>query len=137
MTDSAIVELPQRVHDARVGRLATADRLGRPHVVPFCFAVMDDVIVTAVDQKPKTTTALRRLANVADNAAVSIIVDEYREDWSELWWVRIDGGAHVIDSGPRYEDALDVLAEKYPQYRADRPRGPVIVIEPAAVRSWP
>lgn len=137
MTNSSTVDLPERVRGARVGRLATADREGKPHVVPFCFAVTREVIVTAVDQKPKTTTALRRLANIAGNPAVSIIVDEYSDDWTELWWVRIDGHARVIDSGPRYEDALDVLATKYPQYRTDRPHGPVIIIEPTGLRAWP
>ena len=104
--------------------------------MPCCFAVHGDKIVSAVDGKPKSTLALRRLDNLAAHPHVSLVVDHYDDDWSQLWWVRVDGPAATLESGPEYEAALDALASKYPQYRADRPRGAVIVIEPATWRSW-
>ena len=84
--------------------------------MPVCFALHGGRIVTAVDAKPKATSALARLENVRATGRASLLVDHYEEDWSELWWVRVDGDAEVIDS----EEAIDALAEKYEQYR-DRP----------------
>ena len=121
-----------RVAAARVGRLATVTAEGRPHVVPVCFAFLGGTIVTAVDAKPKSTRALRRLENVRATGRASLLVDHYEEDWSELWWVRVDGSAEVISS----EAAIDALAAKYEQYRAARPAGPVIALRPEAWRSW-
>jgi PPOX class probable F420-dependent enzyme len=122
----------ERVARARVGRLATMTAAGRPHIVPVCFALAGRRIVTAVDAKPKTTTALARLDNVRATGRASLLVDHYEEDWSALWWVRIDGVAEVI----RSEAAIDALADKYEQYREARPAGPVIAIEPERWRSW-
>lgn len=104
--------------------------------MPCCFAIHGDKIVSAVDGKPKSTLALRRLDNLAANPHVSLVVDHYDDDWSQLWWVRVDGTATMLDSGLDYESALDALAAKYPQYQADRPQGAVIVIEPTSWRSW-
>jgi PPOX class probable F420-dependent enzyme len=118
---------------ARVGHLATVTPDGRPHVVPVCFAVHAGRIVTAVDAKPKGTKALARLANVRATRRASLLVDCYDDaDWSRLWWVRVDGAAEVLES----DAALDALAAKYPQYREQRPPGPVIAITPERWRSW-
>jgi PPOX class probable F420-dependent enzyme len=125
-------DIADRVAAARVGRLATVTASGRPHVVPVCFALHEGAIVTAVDAKPKSTRALRRLDNVRATGRASLLVDHYEEDWSRLWWVRVDGPAEVIDS----DAAIDALVAKYEQYRAARPAGPVIVLRPAAWRSW-
>ena len=105
---------------------------GRPHIVPVCFALAGDRIVSAVDAKPKVTTELARLENVRATGRASLLVDHYEEDWSQLWWVRVDGIAEVI----RSEAAIDALAGKYEQYRTARPAGPVIAIEPERWRSW-
>ena len=126
-----------RFDAARVAHLATASADGRPHVVPITFARLDDAtLVTAVDHKPKRTTALRRLANVAVNPAVAVLVDHYSDDWSRLWWARADGRARVVthDSAPaEHAAAVRRLALRYEQYRQRPPRGPVIVI---AVSRW-
>jgi PPOX class probable F420-dependent enzyme len=122
----------ERLAAARVGRLATVTAAGRPHVVPVCFALTGGRIVTAVDAKPKATTALARLDNVRATGRASLLVDHYEEDWTRLWWVRVDGPAEVIES----DAAIDALATKYEQYRAARPAGPVIAIAPERWRSW-
>jgi PPOX class probable F420-dependent enzyme len=122
---------------ARVARLATVTTDGAAHIVPCCFAVMDDgTIVSAVDGKPKSTMALRRLDNIAANPRVSLVVDYYDDDWSQLWWVRVDGAATALHSGFGYEAALDSLATKYEQYRNMRPAGAVMSITPTTWRSW-
>jgi PPOX class probable F420-dependent enzyme len=119
---------------ARVGRLATADRTGRPHLVPVVFAVHDGVVVSAVDHKPKQTTALRRLANIAGNPRVALLVDEYGEDWSQLWWARADGKGRIVDTASNEGRwAIELLLARYPQYRDHRPTGPVLVVD---VKRW-
>jgi PPOX class probable F420-dependent enzyme len=132
MPSSPPATAEERLAAARVGRLATVTAAGRPHVVPVCFALHEGRIVTAVDAKPKATTALARLDNVRATGRASLLVDHYEEDWSRLWWVRVDGPAEVLES----EAAIDALAAKYGQYVAARPAGPVIAITPERWRSW-
>lgn len=146
----------RRVAAARVGRLGTVTGEGRPHLVPCCFALLDAAraapraggpelpgggsatVVTAVDAKPKSTLALRRLANVRAHPQASLLVDHYDDaDWSALWWVRVDGTARVVDGGPQRDRALAALVAKYPQYQRTPPPGPVISIDIAAWRTWP
>jgi PPOX class probable F420-dependent enzyme len=122
----------ERFAQARVGRLATVTALGRPHLVPVCFVLHEDRIYTAVDAKPKATTALARLENIRATGRAGLLVDHYEEDWSSLWWVRVDGVAEIVES----DRALDALAAKYEQYRATRPAGPLIAITPERWRSW-
>jgi PPOX class probable F420-dependent enzyme len=128
-------EARRRLAAARVARLATADAAGRPHVVPFVFAVDGDTVWSAVDAKPKTTTALRRLANVAANPAVAVLADHYDDaDWTALWWVRADGRGRVLDAeAPRARRAVELLTARYPQYREQPPAGPVLEI---GVERW-
>lgn len=122
-----------RFRDARVARLATADARGRPHLVPVTFDLDGDTVAFAVDHKPKRTTDLRRLRDIAANDRVCLLVDHYDDDWTRLWWVRADGRARVAGDGADRERALARLAERYPQYRDRPPRGPVVLI---AVESW-
>lgn len=123
---------------ARVAHLATADAGARPHLVPICLALEDDVIFSAVDHKPKRTTALRRLANVAENARACVLADHYDdEDWSALWWVRADGRARVlVDDNPERRRALELLAERYRQYREAPPGGPVLALDVERWSGW-
>ena len=123
----------ERFAAARVARLATAGKDGQPHIVPVTFALSGETIVTAIDQKPKSSTSLRRLSNIAENSRVSLLVDHYADDWAQLWWVRVDGAARAVDDDDVRQSAIRALATKYAQYADDPPRGPVIEIE---VRSW-
>ncbi|WP_061294629.1 TIGR03668 family PPOX class F420-dependent oxidoreductase [Herbidospora cretacea] len=107
-----------------MARLATSG----PRVVPVTFALDGEVIVSAVDHKPKTTRRLRRLEDIAADPRVSLLVDHYDDDWDRLWWVRADGVARVVAAWP-----VECLAAKYPQYRERPPEGPFIVID---VRHW-
>jgi PPOX class probable F420-dependent enzyme len=118
---------------ARVAVLATITPAGEPHLVPVTFALRDGVLYTAVDDKPKSTRRLRRLANIAASPAVAVLADHYAEDWAELWWVRADGSARIIDDPAGLAGPLRLLASRYPQYRAARPAGPVIAV---TVRRW-
>ena len=124
--------------EARVGRLATADASGRPLVVPVCFAFDADALYSAVDDKPKRTRELRRLRNIAENPSVSLVVDEWSEDWTRLRWVIVEGRADVLRTGPEFGRALALLEAKYPQYRAMdlRTDGAVIRLRGERVLAW-
>lgn len=128
-------EARARFADARVARLATVNRDGQPHIVPIVFALDDDVIYTAIDAKPKSTAALRRLANIAANPAVAVLADHYADDWRQLWWVRADGTARVVEVAVA-DDALHLLTDRYPQYVDEPPPGPVIAIRVARWTGW-
>lgn len=116
-----------------VARLATVAPGGRPHLVPVVFAVAGGVVYTAVDAKPKTTQRLRRLANIESNPQVSLLVDHYADDWTQLWWVRVDGVAAVHTDGDAVDIGRRLLRAKYPQYQTVSLDGPVIAV---AVRRW-
>ncbi|GAA5041521.1 TIGR03668 family PPOX class F420-dependent oxidoreductase [Nocardia callitridis] len=118
-----------------VARLATVTPTGEPHLVPIVFAVVDDVLYSSVDAKPKTTTALRRLANIAANPSVSVLVDHYTDDWTRLWWVRADGTARIAEPE---EDriARQELTIRYPIYRDQPPPGPVLAIDITRWTGW-
>ena len=122
----------ERLAAARVGRLATVTPDGRPHVVPVCFALHEGRLYSAVDAKPKATGALQRLENVRASGRASLLVDHYEEDWTRLWWVRVDGAASIEEAAA----GLDALTAKYPQYRDQRPAGPLVAITPERWRSW-
>jgi PPOX class probable F420-dependent enzyme len=118
-------EARKRFAAARVARLATADADGAPHIVPVVFAVDGDRVYSVVDAKPKRTLALRRLRNVAENPRVALLVDQYQESWSALWWVRAEGMGRVLDPASEVEAergeaarAVTLLRERYPQQRA-------------------
>ena len=137
-----------RFTESPVARLATVTPGGRPHLVPVVFALVtdpqgaqdaedaedaEDVVYTAVDAKPKTTRRLRRLANIEGNPEVSLLVDHYADDWTRLWWVRVDGVATIHDDGPALGVGRRLLRAKYPQYQTVSLDGPVIAV---AVHHW-
>ncbi|SDY68797.1 PPOX class probable F420-dependent enzyme, Rv0121 family [Micromonospora pattaloongensis] len=130
-------EQRRRVESARVARLATVDPDGNPHLVPVCFALRGDVVYTAIDEKPKRDAHPRRLANLEATGRACLLVDEYREDWSRLWWVRLDGRGRVVDDGTaEAADARAGLTARYPQYAQRPPRGPVVAIEVSRWSGW-
>ncbi len=123
-----------QLRQARFGILTSVRANGRPHAVPIVYALVGDQLVTAVDQKPKSTRMLTRLENIRLNPAVSILVHHDAEDWSQLWWVRVDGEAQIVDQAePEWQAAL---VEKYPQYREQPPDGPWIVVTIDRVSHW-
>lgn len=136
MSTLAAEEARRRFAGARVARLGTIDLEGRrPHLVPVVFAVSGDTVFSAVDAKPKRSTALRRLANVGAEPGVSLLADHYvDDDWAALWWVRADGEGQVLaPDDPAARVAVDLLTQKYPQHAATPPTGPVLAVE---VRRW-
>jgi PPOX class probable F420-dependent enzyme len=129
-------EARQRLATARVARLATVSAAGQPHLVPVTFALDDGTIYTAIDHKPKTTTRLRRLANIAGNPRVAVLADHYTDDWTQLWWSRADGHATVLTGPAATAAPIALLTARYPQYRSTPPTGPVIAITVTTWTAW-
>ncbi len=119
-----------------MARLATVGADGAPHLVPITFAVHGDTILTAVDGKPKSTMRLRRLANIATNPNVSVLVDHYDDDWQTLWWARADGVARLVDTASERREAVRLLTGRYEQYVATPPPGPVVAIDVGRWSGW-
>ena len=123
------------VRAAPVAHLATADAEGRPHVVPVTFVFLDGAFWFAIDEKPKSTTRLKRIRNIEENANIALVIDRYDDDWSRLGWVMVQGTAEVVAEGG--EAVLDALRAKYPQYREMSLEGrPVVRIKPSNVMGW-
>ena len=128
-------EARERFIRAQVARLATASADARPHLIPIVFAVARDVLYTAVDAKPKRSTSLRRLANIAANPAVAVLVDHYEDDWTRLWWARADGTARIAEA-EEAATALRLLTARYSTYDALPPPGPVIAVDVERWSGW-
>jgi PPOX class probable F420-dependent enzyme len=132
------IEARERFATARVARLATVGEDGAPHLVPIVFALDGDRIYHAVDRKPKRTTVLRRVANIAANPRVAVLADEYDDaDWNRLWWSRADGAARVLEPGcDESRAALELLRDRYAPYRDAAPPGPVIAVDVERWTGW-
>lgn len=113
--------------------LASLDPAGLLHLVPLCFVLDGDTLLSTVDSKPKRSVRLQRFENVRANPEVAVLVHEWDEDWSRLWWARLRGTASVVEDEVGVAHAVALLAAKYEQYRSDPPHGPVLAV---AVREW-
>src|SRR5262245_61241844 len=133
----------QFIHSHRVAHLATANATCEPLVVPVCFAFDGECFFTPIDDKPRTVSAstLRRVQNILINPNVTLLLDDYSEDWSKLSYLLIRGTARILDP---FAGALEVhaagvtlLRSKYPQYRLMAiDRNPLIQIEPRRLKFW-
>ena len=118
----------------RVCRVATASAAGVPHVVPVCH-VLDDGKLYFASEK-----AARKIRNLRENPHVTVTVDLYSDDWSNLKGVMIQGSAALVRTSPRFRKIRRLLYAKYPQYpdmSAIGERDSVIVeVTPRHAFSW-
>ena len=124
-----------------VARLATADTHGQPHVIPFCYAFNGEYFYFVVDEKPKKQTGkpLKRIRNILENPQVSLVIDDYADDWSQLAYVLVMGGAQLVQDETEYAAALALLRERYPQYRSMRllfPDNSMVRVTPRKIIAW-
>jgi PPOX class probable F420-dependent enzyme len=127
-------EARARFTESAVLRLATVGGDGRPHLVPCTFVVdRSGRVAIGIDNKPKSSGYLRRLANLSENPRASLLVDQYADDWTQLWWARADGTATLERSGPEHGEHWRQLRGKYLQYAGQILDGPVIVV---TIESW-
>ncbi|WP_307873557.1 MULTISPECIES: TIGR03668 family PPOX class F420-dependent oxidoreductase [unclassified Frankia] len=133
--------LPEPAALGAPNALGASDAVGAPDALGarYTLGTLDPLgtIVTAVDHKPKRTTRLRRLDDIAHEPRVTLLVDEYDDEWTRLWWARADGVAQVVE--PRHPDhaaAVRALSARYPQYREQPPSGPAILITVTQWSGW-
>jgi PPOX class probable F420-dependent enzyme len=126
-------ELRRRFASSPVARLSTVRPDGRPHLVPIVFALVGDMVFSAVDAKPKRSTDLQRLVNVRAEPRCALLVDHYDDDWRRLWWVRADGHGEVVDVPPAGHPGIQALVQRFSQYRDEPPSGPLLVV---TVQRW-
>lgn len=134
---SAQVQAFVRTH--RLARLATADGRGRPLVLPVCYVVDGEMLLSPTDAKPKRVPVqrLKRLQNIRENPHVALVIDDYDEDWTRLSYVLLHGTATLLTEGPVYTQAIVALRDKYPQYRQmPIQENPMIGVHLTRVVSW-
>jgi len=121
--------------DERVARLAYLDDDDRPRVLPVTFAVAQDAVWSAIDEKPKRTPEPARVAYLRRSPHAALVVDMYDDDWSRLAWVQLLGRVDVLaaESAPA---AMSALAAKYPQYARRPPPGPLLRLTPERALHW-
>jgi PPOX class probable F420-dependent enzyme len=126
------------VREGRSARVATIDPDGRPHLVPIVYVLDGNTVLSSVDDKPKESPELRRMANVRSHpAGIAVLVDHYDDaDWPSLWWVRMRGRARVVDEGPERDRAQELLRAKYEQYADMPPQGAVLALDVTEWRGW-
>ena len=139
-TNSSMLSHAQRrfLDASRVGRLATADESGMPHVIPACFGVIDSTLYVTIDEKPKRQDRpLKRLRNILENPNAAFVADHWDEDWTRLGWVMLRGRAEILYEGEEHDRAQALLRERYPQYRAmNLAELPVIALRIERATSW-
>jgi PPOX class probable F420-dependent enzyme len=126
----------ERVAAARVARVGTLDEQGRAHLVPIVFVLDGDHLYSATDAGPRPA---KRLRNLARDPRVTVLVDGYSEDWSQVWWVRLRGRGRTVGDGPERDRALRLLWDKYPQYGGAPPAeaaGPVMAVDVEEWSGW-
>jgi PPOX class probable F420-dependent enzyme len=124
------------IEESRAARLATIGPRGLPALVPVCYAFIEDRFVIPIDEKPKSGRPLARLQNIDRDPRVSLLMDRYDDDWTQLAWLRIEGTAAAID-GSAWPAAIVALRGRYPQYAGMAlETRPLIVITPTRSRSW-
>lgn len=124
-----------------VARLATADKGGQPHVIPFCYAFDGERFYFVVDEKPKRQTGkpLKRVRNIMENPQVALVIDDYADDWTQLAYVLVSGTAALVEDEAEYTHALTLLRERYPQYRQmdlTFAHNAMVRITPIKVHAW-
>ena len=100
------------------------------------FVVDGDVGYTAVDQKPKTGSPLKRLRNVGETPVVTMLADHYSEDWETLWWVRADGRAAILTGQRQLAELLRLRADRYWPYQKAPPTSPVLAVTVERRTGW-
>ena len=135
------------IHKARVARLATVDLECIPHLVPVVFVFDNDrgFYFIPIDEKTKRSRPenLKRVRNIKENPNVALLIDEYNEDWTKLYFIMIQGMASIIGGKKLDENEMSLLEKahkllcnKYPQYQKIGVGEYVIMIMPQKVIAW-
>ena len=134
------------IYKARVARLATADPECKPHLIPVVFVFDNNCYFIPIDEKTKRSRPekLKRAKNIQQNPNVALLIDEYNEDWTKLYFIMIQGKASIVggkklerqDELLLLEKAHKLLSDKYPQYQKIGIGEYIIMIIPQKVMTW-
>lgn len=118
MTISISPEIQSFLESKSVAHLATADASGVPHVVPICYTVENSTLHFLLDSKPKTVSPyqLKRVKNISQNPNVSVVVDQYSDNWNELAYVLLRGKAFIMPDFDKSSEVIKSIRSRYPQY---------------------
>ncbi len=119
----------------RVARLGYLDSDDRPRVLPVTFALSDGCVWSAIDEKPKRSPEPARLRYLQRRPDAALLVDVYDDDWTRLAWVQLLGQVEVVPVGSS-AGAMAALAEKYEQYSARTPPGPLLRLSVERALHW-
>ena len=128
-----------RVRAADHGVLCTTGVRRTIDAVPVCFTVVSKAIVTPIDRvKTKSTTDLGRLKNLERDATATLLCEQWnRQDWSQLWWVRVrlawKSGHDVSDL--LLDECERALRDKYAQYR-DADFAELVLFDVTSLLGW-
>ena len=132
-------ELPrwarELIASARVGRLGLLDEHDLPRVLPITFALWEDAVWSAIDQKPKRAAEPARVRRLRRRPVAALLVDRYDDDWARLAWVELRGTVSVLEIA-QAPAALEALESKFVQYRDEAPPGPLVRLAVENVALW-
>jgi PPOX class probable F420-dependent enzyme len=133
------------IDKARVARLATVDSECKPHLIPVVFVFDNYSYFIPIDEKTKRSRPekLKRAKNIQQNSNVTLLIDDYNENWRKLYFIMIQGKASII-GGKKLEQnelfllekAHKLLSDKYLQYQKIGIGEYVIMIIPQKVITW-
>lgn len=133
------------INKVRVARLATVDSECKPHLIPVVFVFENGCYFIPIDEKSKRSRPdrLKRVKNIQQNPNVTILIDEYNEDWRKLYFIMIQGTASIIGDKELeqrelllLERAHRLLSDKYLQYQKIGIGEYIIMIIPQKVITW-
>jgi PPOX class probable F420-dependent enzyme len=119
----------------RVARLAFLDEDDRPRVLPVTFALAEEAIWSAIDDKPKRAAEPARVRWLRRCPEAALCVDDYHDDWTRLAWVQLLGRVEVLDVGEGAA-GMEALVAKYAPYRERRPPGPLLRLAVERALHW-
>ena len=135
------------INKAKVARLATVDIKCTPYLVPVVFVLDNDndCYFIPIDEKTKRSRPenLKRVRNIQKNPNVALLIDEYNEDWTKLYFVMIQGKGSILGDKKLEQNEMlllkkahKLLRSKYPQYQKISVGEYLIMIMPQKVIVW-
>ena len=115
---------------------------GFPHIISIVFVAWLNTLWMPIDGKPKSMRALARLHHIKCSPYVSLLLDEYHEDWKKLWWLRIDAHAAIYDNLSIHTECAKIkcaLFKKYPQCHKEASMAEIsalVCFIPTQIRAW-
>lgn len=101
-------ELAYLLGERRLGRLATADAAGRPHVVPVGWRYDEATGCIVISGRAFATT--KKCRNVLANPQAAFVVDDVLPPWRPRC-VAVQGPAEAVEAPPGGEASIRIRPE--------------------------